>query len=294
MPPKKKDSADKSAVQDARDHLMQLTELFTKPGVRADPVVRALLKGIAPAPTAFENASLAVAAIRNAGCLNANNDSANNGGPAPSKGGKSEQPKKVEKEKAQPTKKLRGFDRSLDVIFEDAVVRGVYPDKESHPAAKKLRELRKDPNRIVEVQKLQANFEDTTHANGKTSKIFKGLKKNADGKFLLDGPVEKVPVKDMRDFDLLAIEAEPVLKDLIEEVQTQLFSVITDPASNPDGIKDAYPSLKGTAVLNMMLGGEVNAVTLRSALAEANFARFGPSKTLWFAEKMQYISRKGL
>jgi hypothetical protein len=289
MPPKK--DKDSSAVLHARDYLMKLSELIQKPGVRADPVVRALLKGIAPTPSAFENASLAVAAIRNAGCLNAtNNSTADISAPNPTKGEKKEKPKKAEKEKLPTTKKLRGFDRSLDVILEDAVVRGNYPDKESHPAAKKLRELRADPMRIVKVKKLQAEFEEKTWPNGKKSKLFKHLKKGADGTYIQDGQDEDTYVKDIRDFDLLALEAEPVLWSLIEETQTELFSVV-DFAGNPEGLKEAYPSLKGTEVLNMMLAGETAAATLRSALAEANFARFGPSKTLWFPEKTKYVSR---
>jgi len=290
MPPKK-NSADKSAVQDARDKLIELTELMQKPGVRADPVVRALARNLAPGPTAFENTSVTVAALRNAGCLNANN-AADSGGPAPTKGEKPGRPEKAEKEKPQPTKKLRGFDRALDVIFEDAVVRGEYPDKESHPAAKKLRELRKDPMRTLMVQKLQATFEETTYPNGKKSNRFKALKKNASGAFIKDGEAVAVAVKDIRDFDLLALEAEPILYALIQEVQTELFSV-TDFKGNPEGIKNAYPSLKGTEVLSMMLGGEEAAATLRSALGEENFARFGPSKTLWFEGKTKYISRTG-
>jgi len=275
-------------VSDARGTLTKFIELYQKPGVRNDPVIRAMLKGLLPTASSFETASMAVATLRNAGCLDSDKDS-----PTGEQKVLKEQPKPAQKKKENTTEKpkqnLRGFTRPIDVLLEDAVFRGEYPDKESHPLAVKLRALRKDPNRVVQVMRFKATYKDVTYPNGKKGRTFEGLEKSVDGKPILE-PADPTPVKDMGDFDLLATESTATLDLIIEEMTTLLFSWVNENSYTiPEDPAKVWPSLKGTKTLALITGGDITRVSLLKSLLAENFFRVGPSPTLSFPDSEKYI-----
>ena len=275
-------------IEKARGLLEEFIELSSKPGVRNDPVIKTMLRGLLPANSPFETASMAVATLRNAGCL----DSDMKTSPAEQTLGNAKVKAEKKKQDAKPgnksTQKLRGFDRSVDVLLEDAVYRKVYPDKESHPVAIALRKLRADPGRLVEVKRLQAVYEEVTYPNGKKGKIFKGLAKDESGKPVIDA-VEKVAVKDIGDLDLLASENAEALAFFTEEYKNTLFSwADAKSVQIPDAPEAVWPSLKATTTLGLIEAGEASMATLKKALAAEKFSRFGPSPTLYFKDYLKY------
>jgi len=279
------------AVKEGREFLTKFIELYGKPAVRNDPVIRAMLKGISPVSNPFETASMAVATLRNAGCLDPDKD------PSTVKQtvsvGKQKDKEKEKKEKTPKEKPpaLRGFARQIDVLLEDAVYRGDYPDKEAHPVAVELRRLRKDPNRELEVVRFKGNYEEVTYPNGKTGKVLVGLEVDSKGVPLKEEAVV-ASVKDLSDFDLLALESEPTLALIKDEVKTKLFSwAETDSADPMDKPENFWPSLKGTETLKLIAEGKVTKKLLDQALNAENFARYGPSPTLYFPESGNYNAR---
>jgi len=280
-------------VSDARGVLTQFIELYQKPSVRNDPVIRTMLRGLLPT-SSFETASMAVATLRNAGCLDSDKKS-----PTGKQKVLTEQPKPAQKKTENTTGEvtrtvvktsLRGFTRSIDVLLEDSVFRGEYPDKESHPLAIKLRELRKDPNRVVQLVRFKATYKDTTYPNGKRSRTLEGFEKTPDGNPVLE-PAEDAIVKDVGDFDLIATQSPGFLDSLIEEVQKKLFSWAGDASkTKPEDPSKIWPSLKGTKTIEMISGGAMNRMVLLRALADENFFRVGPSPTLSFPDSEKYRS----
>jgi len=282
-----KDQQTQDQVSSAREIAAQLVELNQVPGVRNDPVVKALIHSLCPKTSDFQVASLAVSTLRNAGALTPETASSVQTSMAgPGKTGKEQKPKTgKDSEKGSDRTKLRGFDRSIDVLLEDAVYRGEFPDKESHPLAKTLRKLRSDPDRMLKVQKLQANTETGTTANGKKYVRMTGLKKDANGNFLMDGAPEEMKVKDIHDFDLLALMAPQTLQSVNDELSKKLFSWANGSYTIPENVEKAWPSLKGTPLIDLIKGGDVTQVILTKALRETKFARFSPSPTLWWNGK---------
>lgn len=321
MPPKKSetDSGPPESVQKARGLLQELVELLQKPKVKNDPVVRVMLAGIAPKTSQFETSSQAVAVLRNAGCLGNDKGTTSQVSSNPGNPGKAKATEKVVKEKVkqEPKKKLRGFARTLDTIFEAGVVQGRIANPEEHYAAIAIRELRKDPKRVINIQNIEGVYKDTTYPNGKTGHVLEKLKVKLDGSPTFDeakGGAKGQPteVKDIGDWDLLALERPKVLQDLIADVNWTPMS--GDAGGMPlwnglfPGAKiDAsdLPSLKGTETLKYLLslnptleaeygndvetgytfeGGKVVGL-----LRKENFWRAGPSPTLYFADYKNYL-----
>jgi len=302
-------------VIDARDSLMRLTELMVKPKVRNDPVVKALLKGMTPEKSEFAQASLAVSTLRNAGCIEQStgkDSSADSGGPK-DQTPKPEKEKKT-KEKSEKPQKLRGFARAIDLLIEDDLATGQLTngtpapkEKMDHPLAKKLIELRADPDREIEVRIINAEFETGTYPNGKKYNKFKNyLYAEKDGKtaFALDQNNSGLrKVKDLSDWDLIALEAPDMLKGGILAGKPVAFSLehMFGWAIGPEStrkllessvadVEKTYPSLKGTPLIEMIksfgfpLGTNQRAVLL-TELSKLPWAQFGPSTTMWWEGK---------
>jgi hypothetical protein len=286
--------SDTNVITEARELMTRYVELSAKnPKVRNDPVCKALLAGVSPKTTEFQTASLAVSTLRNAGCLEASTG-AEDPKPTPAKGkgtakeqSAKEKGKKPEKKGDSP--KLRGFARSVDVLLEDAVYRGDYPDKESHPIAQKLRVLRQDPLKEVVVKTLKAKYIEGTLANGKTYRRMTGLDvtKNAKSVTVNVRDEDEVrAVKDIADFDLIATLDPKFLSVVMDERNKFLFSW-ADKASYtvPEEPEKVWPSLKGTTTLGLIKGGDVTQASLSKALAAENFSRYGPSPTVYYEGK---------
>jgi len=279
-----------NAIKEARDLLSRFIELAAKnPKVRNDPVIKALAANVAPKTTEFQTASLTVSTLRNAGCLDPTTVTDD---PKPKTTGSLVKEKPVEKGNKPDPKptRLRGFARPLDVLMEDAVFRGEYPDKESTPIAQKLRVLRKDPLKELEVMTLKAKYTEGTSANGKTFKRFSSLDVTTDATGNLVNVIdqkEKRAVKDISDFDLIALLDPNFLAVINDDRSKALFSWANGKnITVPDKPEEAWPSLKGTATLKLIKSGTVTKVSLSTALAAENFSRYGPSPTLWYKGKL--------
>jgi len=132
------------------------------------------------------------------------------------------------------------------------------------------------------VMRFKAKYEDKTYSNGKKGKVFTGLEKSEDGKPITD-EAETAAVKDLSDFDLLAIESYETLVLITNEVQKLLFSwADKDSYTVPENPATVWPSLKGTQTLAMISGGDADCTSLLKAFAAENFSRVGPSPTLNF------------
>jgi hypothetical protein len=270
-------------VAQARAALIKFIELYQAEPVKRDPVIRTLLKGLTPS-SAFEQTSVAVATLRNAGCLDSNKDtsnpvSANRNAEKTEKGsGKQTEKKPI----PAPTKKVRGFAREIDVLLEDAVFRDNFSEKSQHPVAAKLIELRDVPADVqYEVNRLQAEYQEFKRSNGKDGRKLIGFKKDDEGRTLYDP--EFVKVKDLNDMDLLAIAAPSVYNQVIDEVNTKLFSWLGQKQlpSEPDKV---WPSLKGTKTLSELASSGASKTKTLTALMSENFSTYGHATTLYFPD----------
>jgi hypothetical protein len=320
MPPKKSetDSGPPESVKRARGLLLELIELLQKPKVKNDSVVRVMLGGIAPKISQFETSSQAVAVLRNAGCLGNDKGMASQAPMTSGNPGKAKATEKVkvEKTKQEPKKKLRGFPRTLDAVFEAGVVQGRIANPEEHYAAIAIRELRKDPERIIKLRNIKGIYKDVTYSNGKAGHVLEKLEIKLDGSPKFDetkGGAEgqATKVKDIGDWDLLALERPKVLLDLSADVNWTPDS--GDPGRMPlwDGLfpgaqieASDLPSLKGTETLKYLLSlnpmlkadygddkdmGYAFKDDVLKLLRKENFWRAGPSPTLYFAEYKNYL-----
>jgi len=274
----------------AREALTQFIELFQTDQVKRDPVVRTMLKGLTPS-SAFEQTSVAVATLRNAGCLDPNKETSN---PTPTNRNAGRSGRGAEKQEEKklaspaPTKKVRGFAREIDVILEDAVFRGNVSEKSQHPIAAKLTELRSVPADVqYEVKRFQAIFEDVTYPNGKTGRKIIGFKKNEAGANLFT--TELVAVKDLNDMDLLATAAPTVYNSVIDEVNTKLFSWLEGAAKPlPGEPEKVWPSLKGTKTLAELTAVGTTKTKVLTTLMSENFSTYGYATTMHFPDSGKF------
>jgi hypothetical protein len=276
-------------VTQARSALIQFIELYQSETVKRDPVIRTMLKGLTPS-SAFEQTSVAVATLRNAGCLDSNKDTSNptstnrNADKIEKGSGKKEEKKPP---KPAPTKKVRGFAREIDVLLEDAIFRGEFSEKSRHPVAAKLIELRDVPPDVqYEVKRFQAEFEDVMYPNGKTGRKIVGFKKNPQGQKLFN--TELVNVKDLNDMDLLATAAPKVYNQVVDEVNTKLFGWLDDSSKPlPSEPGENWPSLKGTKTLVEMFTGASRNKILTTLMSE-NFSTYGYATTLHYPDSGKF------
>jgi len=133
-----------SQVKLATENLIQVHALVQDPRVARDPVIKALIQGLSKGNDDFKTASLVVATLRNAGCV-----------------GKPEEKIKVKdtvskiKKDKNPTivvkelqhAKLRGLDRSIDYLI------GTHIIDMDHPSILSIRNLRKDKDKVVKIEK---------------------------------------------------------------------------------------------------------------------------------------------
>jgi hypothetical protein len=290
MPDKVGNKPPNEKVTQARSALTQFIELYQSDPVKRDPVIRTMLRGLTPS-SAFEQTSVAVATLRNAGCLDSNKDSSDPV-PAHRNAGKTEKGSGKQAEKKTPsptpTKKVRGFAREVDVLLEDAVFREEFSEKSQHPVAAKLIELRDVPADVqYEVKRFQAEFEEVTYPNGKTGRKIVGFKEDPQGRKLFT--TELVNVKDLNDMDLLATAAPKVYNQVIDEVNTKLFGWLngaTKPLpSEPD---KTWPSLKGTKTLAELTTAGANRTKIITTLMSENFSTYGYATTLYYPDSGKF------
>jgi hypothetical protein len=276
----------KTKVGRARELLTELTEIYTDPRVRNDPVVKSLIQGIGPKNNDFATASLAVSTLRNAGCLEQHTTNT----PTPKEQATKGAPAKVKKEQDTNAKsadakgKLRSFTKSIDLLLEDAVFRGVAPSKEEHQLAKGLRELRTQGDREIQVPSIKGKYEEGVYANGKKFNKLVSLEKDASGKFIID-ETKSTKVKDIGDWDLLALESAELL-GIANKLKADLFSWTSASSFRiPADVATVWPSLKGTPLVDLIAGGEPQKAELTVELSKLGWAKFGPSKTLSYPGK---------
>jgi len=166
-----KEKFDPSQIGKTISLLSSLYEKLQDPRIARDPAVKALVQGLNRQDNDFKVSSMTVAVLRNAGCIGTN---------APVKteqarsviqpNGRGQQTKGPETQ--APTKKLRGFARSIDYLLASAVI----PD--DFRPLKRLRELRGDGSKVLKIEK-----EDGTIVERKISQV-----DDFDLLFLLDKP----------------------------------------------------------------------------------------------------------
>jgi hypothetical protein len=284
---------EKSKVDEARDLLVRLTEMLHKvPNIRSDPVVKVLISGLTQDKNnEFQTSALAVATLRNAGCLDIDkkamvSDSTGNAPKGPKPGEK--KPKADAKSTADgttggPKPKMRGYSRTTDILLEDAVYRGTHKTIDDHPVAAKLQELRADPMRKIDVKRIKAVFKTGTLPNGKTFKRLDYIPvRPTDGKPYDAEEDEVIMVKDLDDIDLIAQTSPQVLTDLYQYSLTEIFAWADKKYTAPDEPDKVWPSLKGTETLSMIKGNVYDQKELLKALGSEKFFKPAPSPTLWY------------
>jgi len=133
--------------------LSELYVLMKNPSVSNDPVVKALVQGLHKKDDDFKTASLIVASLRNAGCVNqAHKDvprevTTKNTPKNPQVKGKPDPVK-------PPEKKLRGLARSLDYLVATNIIDIDGPEITS------LRALRKEKDKIIKIKKMDESVID--------------------------------------------------------------------------------------------------------------------------------------
>jgi hypothetical protein len=103
-----------------------------------------------------------------------------------------------------------------------------------------------------------------------------------NGNPVFDG-TKSVMVKDLADWDLLAV-ASPELFRIAKELKDKLFSWTAGSYKPPENPTSVWKSLKGTPLIDIILGGDVTQGSLLEELKKLPWAKFGPSKTLKYVE----------
>jgi hypothetical protein len=257
------------------------------PTVRQDPVVKALIMGLTQEKNSeFQTSALAVATLRNAGCIETPSKTTADPVSDSAKGQK--EPKKqksdksaIDKQGTAPSVKMRGYSRTTDVLLEDAVFRGEFAKKDDHPIAKMLRDFRENPNEQVEIQRIKGEYKSVTYPNGKEGKILVNIPLDPTG--YPETELEVVKIKDLDDIDLIATQApvigyemylkEGLLKTFSWAEEGKTYTVPEDPDT-------VWPSLKGTDTIGLIKGGNVTNKELLKSLNKEKFLRTRPAPTI--------------
>jgi len=161
--PEKKTGNKAQAEEVTGTAVSKLTELYKileDPRVRRDPVVKALLAGLVKKEDDFKISSMAVATLRNAGCISRNEKGSTaqtvkeNVGTPKEKKTSVKDGKPTNQKENQKSANVRSFTRSLEYLLATDVL------DDSDQALMFLRtELRKDKNKVIGLTKSEEAIE---------------------------------------------------------------------------------------------------------------------------------------